>query len=250
MTYSGSFFYDDPSVHQQYQQLRHHPNSANDTIEKPIISDMIGDVAHKAILDLGCGEALMASDWLAQGATSYMGIDGSHNMIQLAQRRLCVPQAKVEHAYLESWQYPHGQFDLVVSRLAFHYIEDLAPVFAHIYEALCPHGRLVFSVEHPVVTSHQVKLKAGSKRQDWVVDRYFHTGPRHNEWLGARLMTYHRTVEDYVHLLKTAGFTLDDLRESRPRRDIVKDPKLYEQRCRVPIYLFLAGQKPDTIIAS
>lgn len=243
MTYTGSFFYDDNQVHQQYQQLRHHPNNANDTIEKPILTDMIGPVKGKDILDLGCGEALIAREWLSQGAHSYLGLDGSLNMVRLAQRHLDNPQARVEQGFLESWDYPEAQFDLAVSRLAFHYIEDVAPLFAGIYRALRPGGRVTFSVEHPVTTSHQVKMKEGSKRQDWVVDRYFHTGARQNEWLGARLMTYHRTVEDYFQFLKGAGFTVVDLRESRPRRDIISDAKLFERRSRVPIYLFLTGQK-------
>src|SRR5476649_107650 len=38
-------------------------------------------------------------------------------------------------------------------------------------------------------------------------------------WLGATVRLYHRTIEDHVAALQSAGFSLQQLRESRPRRE-------------------------------
>ncbi len=243
MVLSGPFFYDDPAVFSAYLNRRHSETSANETLEKPVLQELLPPMKGLAVLDLGCGEATLATELLAQGAQSYLGLDGSANMVELAQKSLKGSPAQVEQAFLENWEYPTEAFDCVVSRLAFHYIEDLNPLFAQIYQTLRPGGELVFSVEHPVITSHQLSMKEGGARQDWLVDRYFYTGKREFNWLGAPVLKYHRTVEDFFQALRMAGFAICDLRESRPQKALFNNHKLYERRMRVPLFLFFKARK-------
>ena len=121
----------------------------------------------------------------------------------------------------------------------------MEPVFKKIYHSLRAKGRFIFSVEHPVMTSHQLSMKAGGVRQDWVVDRYFVTGQRTYPWLGVDVIKYHRTIEDYFQLLNNTGFQIVSLRESKPKLESFKDHKLYEQRCRIPLFLFFSGVKNE-----
>jgi SAM-dependent methyltransferase len=243
MVLSGPFFYDDPAVFSAYLNRRHSETSANETLEKPVLQELLPPMKGRAVLDLGCGEATLATELLAQGAQSYLGLDGSANMVELAQKALKDSPAQVEQAFLENWEYPTEAFDCVISRLAFHYIEDLNPLFAQIYQTLRPGGELVFSVEHPVITSHQLSMKEGGARQDWLVDRYFYTGKREFNWLGAPVLKYHRTVEDFFQALRKTGFTVCDLRESRPQKALFNNHKLYERRMRVPLFLFFKARK-------
>jgi len=101
----------------------------------------------------------------------------------------------------------------------------------------------VFSVEHPVITSCDRGWAAGTLRQDWVVDDYFVTGARENAWMGGTVRKYHRTVEDYFRALQHAGFTVEQLRDSRPQRAQFADQQVYERRMRIPLFLFLSGRK-------
>ncbi len=243
MVLSGPFFYDDPAVFSAYLNRRHSETSANETLEKPVLQALLPPMKGLAVLDLGCGEATLATELLAQGALTYLGLDGSANMVELAQKALKGTPAQVEQAFLENWEYPVEAFDCVISRLAFHYIEDLNPLFAQIYQTLRPGGELVFSVEHPVITSHQLSMKEGGARQDWLVDRYFYTGKREFNWLGAPVLKYHRTVEDFFQALRQAGFEICDLRESRPQKALFNNHKLYERRMRVPLFLFFKARK-------
>lgn len=243
MVLSGPFFYDDPAVFSAYQNRRHSETSANETLEKPVLQALLPPIKGLDVLDLGCGEATLATELLDQGAQSYLGLDGSANMVELAQKALKGTPAQVEQAFLENWEYPTEAFDCVISRLAFHYIEDLNPLFAQIYQTLRPGGELVFSVEHPVITSHQLSMKEGGARQDWLVDRYFYTGKREFNWLGAPVLKYHRTVEDFFQALRKAGFAICDLRESRPQKALFNNHKLYERRMRVPLFLFFKARK-------
>ncbi|MBT9546724.1 MAG: methyltransferase domain-containing protein [Candidatus Sericytochromatia bacterium] len=243
MVLSGPFFYDDPAVFSAYLNRRHSETSANETLEKPVLQALLPPMKGLDVLDLGCGEATLATELLAQGALTYLGLDGSANMVELAQKSLKGSPAQVEQAFLENWEYPAEAFDCVISRLVFHYIEDLNPLFAKIYQTLRSGGELVFSVEHPVITSHQLSMKEGGARQDWLVDRYFYTGKREFNWLGAPVLKYHRTVEDFFQALRTAGFEICDLRESRPQKALFNNHKLYERRMRVPLFLFFKARK-------
>jgi hypothetical protein len=76
-----------------------------------------------------------------------------------------------------------------------------------------------------------------------VVDGYFSTGIRVTNWMGGTVQKYHRTIEDYVRLLQSAGFRLDALCEAHPRREHFQDESTYARRMRIPLFLIIAAQK-------
>lgn len=243
MADDGVAFYDNPAVFDTYMAHRHRSESPNDIIEWPILLEMIGDLAGERVLDLGCGDADLGRKAIDQGCRSYLGLEGSANMYRAAQEKLAGSPATLVHTRIESWDYPVAQFDLAVSRLALHYLEDVAPVFAAVYRALVPGGRFVFSVEHPVITSSDEGWRGQGQRQAWVVDDYFNTGRRVTPWLGGEVVKYHRTVEDYFLAMQKAGFVVESLRESRPQRAFFENEETFVRRQRIPLYLFLAGSK-------
>ena len=244
MTYlPGPAFYDDGEIFDTYWATRTRPDNPNDTLEQPVLRELAGDLRGQRILDLGCGAATFGLHALAEGATSYLGVDASQKMVAAAGEALAGTPGQVIQASFETWEYPGAAFDLVVSSLALHYVNDLDAVMAGMARALVPGGRVVFSVEHPIITSC-ARGWTHSQRQDWVVDDYFVTGPRETTWLGGEVVRYHRTVEDYVAALQGAGFVLDSLRESRPDPARFTDEAEYTRRLRIPLFLFLAGHTP------
>lgn len=244
MSYEGPQFYDHATVFQTYMHHRQRPDNPNDTLERPIIVALLGPVRGAHLLDLGCGDAALGPALLAQGAASYLGLDGSQNMVERAQQTLTGTGGRVIQADMRSWAYPANTFDLVLSRLALHYIADVAPVFQQVFQTLRPTGRFVFSVEHPVLTSSDRAWQGGGGRQEWMVDHYFDVGQRVTHWLGAQVVKYHRTVEDYFLGLQTAGFVVERLRESRPERQWFTHEATYRRRTRIPLFLFFAARKP------
>lgn len=241
----GPAFYDDGQVFATYWDSRERPDNPNDALEQPLLREMVGDPRGLRILDLGCGAATFGVYALRQGAASYLGIDASERMIAAARGNLAGTVGQVATATIETWPYPEAMFDLVVSSLALHYVADVSMVLAGAWRALVPGGRLIVSVEHPVITSC-ARGWQGGPREDWIVDDYFVSGPRVTEWLGGRVVRQHRTVEDYVAAIHNAGFILDQLRESRPERERFTDEAEYERRRRIPLFLFLAGHRPQT----
>lgn len=244
MSLPGPAFYDDEAVFATYQQRRQQPDNPNDLLEKPIIRALIGPIAGRTILDLGCGDASFGRELLSQGAAQYVGVEGSQKMIEAARHTLAHTRGQVVQHNIETWAYPATTFDLVVARLVFHYVAELPKLFAQLYHTLRPGGQCIFSVEHPVITSCDRGWPAGSPRQDWVVDHYFETGLRITSWMGGTVQKYHHTVEDYFTGLQQAGFYVEQLRESKPQRELFLDEATYERRQRIPLFLLMAGRKP------
>lgn len=242
MNYSGASAYDEPTFFEKYSNKRNQKDTPNESMEKPAFNELLGETRGKHILDLGCGNGLYGKELMEKGAESYHGIDGSENMLSLAIENLSEYDCKLERQNLEDFLFPTETYDLVISRLVFHYITDLLPVWKGIWRSLKSGGKLTFSVEHPVLLSCNDSYKEG-KRATWLVDRYFHSGEREVEWLGTPVLKYHRTLEEYLNLVERAGFRFESLREAKPMKENFHDENEYERRMRIPLFLIMSLKK-------
>jgi SAM-dependent methyltransferase len=244
MAFDGPSFYDDDGVFASYQRHRARDETPNDTLEKPDLLDMIGKATGTRVLDLGCGNAEIGRELLAAGVRSYVGLEPSRNMAREARTTLAGTVGTVVEAAIETWEYPSAAFDLVISRMALHYVDDVEAAFHRVFGTLVAGGRFVFSVEHPVITSCNRAYPEGAQRQDWIVDEYHVMGRRVTRWMGQDVVKYHRTVEAYVGALQRAGFVVEGLREARPRRERFLREETYRRRLRIPLMLLLAARRP------
>jgi SAM-dependent methyltransferase len=242
---TGGEFYDGGDVFETYVgAVAPGPWSANYVMEEPALLDTIGDVQGARILDLGCGLAVLGSQLLAGGCASYLGIDGSTKMVAAASAQVQDAGGEVRLGTIEEFSAPPGSYDLIVSRMALHYVGDIRGALSACAAALEPRGRMVFSVVHPVVTSHDGRASTGQARTSWLVDDYFATGPREQIWMGGSVWWHHRTIEEYVVAFQEAGFALTALSECAPRRDRFDgEESEYERRRRMPLFLLLAGRR-------
>ncbi|MBD2101379.1 class I SAM-dependent methyltransferase [Leptolyngbya sp. FACHB-261] len=236
-------FYDNSELLSGYLAHRARPDNPNDTLERPLFLELAGDLTNLDILDLGCGNAAFGKEALLQGARSYTGIEVSQSMVDLARQMLADTSGQVRHESIETWRAQTEQVDLVSSRLALHYVENLESVFQEIYEVLCPGGRVIISVEHPVITSNFESLAEG-RRTTWLVNNYFKPGARVHQWLGNQVTKYHHTLEEYFNLVADAGLELKHVRESRPKKSYFLSEEEYERRLRIPLFLLIAACKP------
>lgn len=243
MAFTGAEFYDQDEIFANYMARRHRPDNPNATLEKPVIVELLRDVTDKHILDLGCGDGQFGVELLQRGCASYTGVEISRNMIALAVQKLAGTKGRIEPGAIEDWTGPAAYFELVISRLAFHYVADLAPVFRQVYRTLRSGGRFIFSVVHPVITSCTTSAVKASRRTDWIVDDYFLEGSRAVPWMGSEVVQYHRTVADYCQLLQAQGFLLEHLSEARPHEEHFNDKMLFRRRLRIPLFLILSGRK-------
>ena len=235
---SGNEFYDEDQVFQQYLQKRERAENPNDLIEKPIFLSLTNEISGH-VLDLGCGYGDIALELIKRGASQYTGIDASQKMINLAKEKAQDPAIHFLQSDIEKWFYETKSYDWIISRLALHYIDDLAALFQKIHQSLKPNGKLLFSVEHPVLTSSMNLPRPKGKKQGWQVDQYFEQGKREQVWMDAQVIKYHRTLEAFWQLLKGAGFQVEEIREGRPNAKYFARKEEFERRKRIPLFLII-----------
>jgi SAM-dependent methyltransferase len=143
-------------------------------------------------------------------------------------------------ADLEHLEVAAGAFDLAYSSLALHYVENLHGLLARVHAALAPGGKLVYSVEHPIVTapSHPGWSVDAAGRDTWPVDGYLDEGPRSTDWLAKGVLKQHRTIATYVNLLLRSGFAISRIDEWAPSEEqIARHPQWANERQRPPFLL-------------
>jgi len=238
----GGDFYDD-AVTARYLVHRHAgAASPNVVMEEPAVLAHLGDLTDLRVVDLGCGDGTFAEVVLARGARMYLGIDGSAAMIDTARKLAPHPLARFELGTIEDFRPGPETADLVTSRMALHYLRDLSATIRSIRQALVPGGRMLFTVVHPVITSHDNQVPG--RRTNWTVDDYFETGERHRSWFGAEVTWHHRTVEQYLSAVLEAGFTLEAVSECEPdRRRFSNAPDELARRRRVPLVLLVSARR-------
>lgn len=239
---TGGAFYNE-AVTAEYLAHRHGGiHSPNTVMEEPALLAAIGDLAGVELLDLGCGDGSFAEVALERGARSYTGIDASPSMIDTARRTVTDGRASFDCIAIEDFDPGSLTYDVVTSRMALHYVADLADALRRVHRSLHDGGRFVCTVVHPVISSHD-NPRPGS-RSDWTVDRYFDDGPRQRLWFGREVTWYHRTIEQHVRALTGAGLRFDELSECAPNPALLADhPDELHRRRRVPLILLLSGTK-------
>jgi tRNA (cmo5U34)-methyltransferase len=115
-----------------------------DDLQEQIVA-ATAPVAARTVLDLGTGTGETARRVLAAHPEARLvGVDASAPMLAAARAALDPERAELRAGRLED-PLPHGPFDLVVSALAVHHLDDTgkAGLFARAKAALAPGGRLV-----------------------------------------------------------------------------------------------------------
>ncbi|RYE30439.1 MAG: class I SAM-dependent methyltransferase [Hyphomicrobiales bacterium] len=237
--------YDDETFFAGYSQLPRSVHGLEGAPEWPVLRGMLPALVGRQVLDLGCGFGWFSGFAAGEGAASVLGVDVSEKMLERARRETADSRVAYDRADLESYAPPAGVFDLAYSSLAFHYVEDLAGLFGRVNRALKPGGRLVCSVEHPIMTApaRQEWLADADGRATWPVNGYNDEGRRVNNWLAEGVVKRHRTIGSYLDLLLGAGFRLDRLVEWAPSPEQVANEPGWARERERPFFLLLAASR-------
>ena len=125
-------------------------NLVNGYYERPAMVELAGDVSGHRVLDAGCGSGPLSAALRAGGAV-VTGFDSSRAMVELARRRLGEDAALLVADIGRPLPFADGAFDDVVSSLVLHYLRDWTAPLAELRRVLRPGGRLILSVNHPVL---------------------------------------------------------------------------------------------------
>ena len=215
--------YDDPEFFRVYSQMDRSRHGLSAAGEWHQLEKLFPDVGGMTVLDLGCGYGWHSKYCAEQEAATVLGIDASTAMIAEAKKRNADPCITYRVCSLEDYDYPAGAYDLVLSNLVLHYVEDLEKVYRKVYETLKPGGIFLFNIEHPTFTAApgQDWICQEGKSLYWPVDRYFYPGERETIFLGYPVKKYHHTLTQILGGLLKIGFILEAIEEAMPSEEMI-----------------------------
>lgn len=241
--------YDDANFFSAYEQMPRSIDGLEAAGEWHVLKALIPELHNKNVLDLGCGFGWHCRFAREQQARSVIGIDISEKMLQRARKKTDDPFISYIKMAIEEIHFSESQFDVVISSLAFHYIESFDAICKKVYEYLTPGGTFVFSVEHPIFTARKEQdwfLDEQGVRIHWPVDNYQSEGVRKTTFLTDNVVKYHRTISTYINDLIGAGFSLRVMKEPVPSDEMVKSVPDMKDEIRRPMFLIISAEKDRT----
>lgn len=238
--------YDDDAFFEKYSNMERSKNGLESAGEWHELKTLFPDFKNKRVLDLGCGFGWHCRFATENKALSVIGIDLSQKMLNVAKRKTNSEHIQYICMPIEDIDFPENSFDVVISSLAFHYVQSFEDILRKISKCLSIGGDLVFSVEHPVFTAHGKQdwyYDDQGNKLHWPVDRYFTEGMREAIFLDEKVIKYHRTLTTYLNCLLKAGFEITGVIEPKPSEDMLHSVPGMEDELRRPMMLLISAKK-------
>jgi 2-polyprenyl-3-methyl-5-hydroxy-6-metoxy-1,4-benzoquinol methylase len=235
--------YDDPRFFAGYAQMERFGSGWDRAVEHSSFLALLPNVQDLRVLDLGCGAGQLAQYLAAAGAAEVHGVDVSRRMIDLARTERAHPRVTYSLGPIEALDFPPDRFDLVVSSLALHYVEDYEAVVRRVGQWLVSGGIFVYSTEHPIYTARLPNngwvVDDQRRRTNWAIDNYAEEGFRFEHWFVDGVRKYHRTLSTLLNGLIEAGLGIERVVEPVPSEDwLRRHPNDTDERRR-PMFLLL-----------
>ena len=239
--------YDNKTFFEGYKKIRDNKVNANNLFEIPALFSLLPELDGKRILDLGCGFGEHCKEFINRGASRVVGIDISEKMLSVAKEENSDPKITYIRMPMEEIDMINEKFDLVISSLAFHYVEDFDGVLAKIHDLLDDSGMFIFSQENPLNTTYSGGQRwefdeAGNKVCVRLSD-YGREGERESEWFVDNVKKYHRMFSTIVNSLIDAGFTIERMIEPEPSAELLKEYPDYIKLYHKPDFLLVKAKK-------
>jgi len=238
--------YDDPEFFEEYSKMYRSQKGLLGAGEWYEFQKLLPNLKNSTVLDLGCGYGWHCRYVIENGAKSVIGVDLSEKMLEKANEINELEGIEYQRNAIEELTFRSGQFNLVISSLAFHYIKDFDMLCRNIYNWLQPGGKFLFSIEHPVFTAQGnqdwIYNKDGDKLY-WPVDNYFLMGARETTFLGNTVLKYHRTITSYLRSIVQSGFKINACVEPEPSTEMLENFPAMGDELRRPMMLIISAEK-------
>ncbi len=211
-------------------------NLYNAEYERPTMMGRLPqELTGKKVLDAGCAAGWYTEQLLHCGA-EVVAVDMSPEMVNAAIRRVG-NSAKVLCLDLEAaLPFEDGSFDVIISSLTLHYLENWEQTFNEFQRVLKSGGQFLFSVHHPLTDIRLLNDPAYLSTQlivdEWVKDGKTFTVP------------FYRRPLNYILNSTLAYFELVQLIEPLPTREFQeRDSKRFDKLMKEPNFLIIEARK-------
>ena len=239
--------FDNEKFYEGYKKIRRNPDNANVQEEKPALYSLLPNLEGLSVLDLGCGFGENCKIFSERGAAEVTGIDISKKMLYVAKEENKTHNITYLNMSIEEVEKLNQKFDIIISSLALHYVEDFHKLAKTIFSMLNKGGVFIFSQEHPLTTAPKegtqwIKDENGNVDHYCLKD-YGTSGERRVEWLILNVIKYHRTFADIFNTLIAAGFNIDKVLEPIPSEELMNRVPKYEKNLHKPNFLLIRATK-------
>lgn len=176
---------------------------------------ILGNLAGKRVLELGCGGAQASIAFAKQGATA-IGVDCSAEQLAFARKFSEQEGVRVElhQGDLADLAFVRADsIDLVFSAWSLQYADDLSRVFRQVHRVLKVNAPFVFSVPHPAYAT----IDDSAEGPVTVTRPYFDRSPIERDAGGVTLVEQPYTFSDLYMGLVRSSYRVDFVAEPEPR---------------------------------
>lgn len=238
--------YDESVFFEKYSSMDRSKKGLEGAGEWHELEKMLPDFRDKRVLDLGCGFGWHCRYAVEKGASAVFGIDISQKMLNEAIEKTSSSKINYSCMSIEDIDFEENSFDVVISSLAFHYVESFEHIVDRVSRCLTRNGILVFSVEHPVFTAQGPQdwyCDKSGRKLHWPVDSYFSEGVREAVFIGEKVVKYHKTLTTYISSLINSGFEITGCVEPRPAKSLLETQSEMSDELRRPMMLLVSARK-------
>ncbi|WP_148929231.1 class I SAM-dependent methyltransferase [Paenibacillus methanolicus] len=213
--------------------------------ERPaMINLMPTDMRQMNILDAGCAAGWYTEHFIHQGA-QVSAIDISPDMTEACRRRIGNRATIIQGDLSETLPFSDRTFDLIVSSLTLHYLEDWASTFREFHRIMKPGAGLIFSVHHPFMDYTHFS------RPDYFARELLTEVWNKPEAGAVEVSFYRRSMQDIVNATSEC-FVLESIVEPQPVRGDMNDldysrwhAKWFDKLATTPHFLIVKARKAD-----
>jgi len=239
--------YDNKTFFEGYKRIRKNNANANILFEKPALFSLLPNMNDKSILDLGCGYGENCIEFVRHGAKHVVGIDISQKMLAIAKNENSNSKIEYKNIPMEDICMLDENFDIIVSSLAVHYVEDFTGLVKNVYDLLNVNGSFIFSQENPINTcftnGNRWTKDADGKILFANISNYSFDGKRESKWFIDDVIKYHRTFSSIINILIDANFRIEKLLEPVPTEEIMEKYPEYKKNIHKPDFLLVKVKK-------
>ncbi len=219
----------------------------------PNVERIVGARKGLKILEIGCGEGFIARH-LAKTGAEVTACDISRELIDIGKEKGGNVTYKVSKAEDLEWVTAKSM-DTVLAVLTLQNMERIEPVFSGVARVLKSDGRFVFILNHPVFRIPG-KTSWGFDEEKYVqyrrsdvylsqrrIEIDMHPGKKDTKSV---TYSFHRSLQDYMKALNSAGFSIVRLEEWISHRISEKGPRSKAEdaaRKEFPLFLMVECSK-------
>ncbi len=240
--------YDDPEFFKGYKSKRNNLLSYNEVVEMPEMKRLMPNLENQNILDIGCGMGNLISYILTHNPKHITGVEQSQNMINESRKKFKSMPVTLHHTEFMAF-ITEEKFDVIVSSLVFHYIEDFRKCCQKLSQLLNNGGVILFTMEHPIQTA---TMDPEVKKQDengvyLRMENYFDESIRSANWLGKNVVKYHHTIETIFNSLIGHGLEIECVKDLGQSEEVFKyyDEDKINSLKQYPPFLLVKARKKE-----